>query len=74
MRMKEPMRTTALIFKTGKMVITGAKSEEDSKNAAKHYAKAISKVGNQVRLSDFLVQNMVGSCAVNFNIQLEKLH
>ena len=46
MRMKEPMRTTALIFKTGKMVITGAKSEEDSKNAAKHYAKAIYKVGN----------------------------
>lgn len=28
MRMKEPMRTTALIFKTGKMVITGAKSED----------------------------------------------
>ena len=27
MRMKEPVRTTALIFKTGKMVITGAKSE-----------------------------------------------
>jgi transcription initiation factor TFIID TATA-box-binding protein len=25
--MKEPTRTTALIFKTGKMVITGAKSE-----------------------------------------------
>jgi transcription initiation factor TFIID TATA-box-binding protein len=28
MRMKEPTRTTALIFKTGKMVITGAKSEQ----------------------------------------------
>ena len=35
MRMKNPTRTTALIFKTGKMVITGAKSEEDSLNAAK---------------------------------------
>lgn len=69
MRMKEPMRTTALIFKTGKMVITGAKSEEDSKNAAKHYAKAISKVGfNKVNLSDFTIQNMVGSCSVDFNI------
>ena len=45
MRMKEPHRTTALIFKTGKMVITGAKSEEDSKNAAKQYEKAIKKVG-----------------------------
>jgi TATA-box binding protein (TBP) (component of TFIID and TFIIIB) len=39
--MKEPTRTTALIFKTGKMVITGAKSEILSKEAAKAYAKAI---------------------------------
>ena len=50
MRMKEPQRTTALIFKTGKMVITGAKSEQSSKDAAKHYANAIKKVGNQVNL------------------------
>jgi transcription initiation factor TFIID TATA-box-binding protein len=44
MRMKDPQRTTALIFKTGKMVITGAKSEQQSEDAAKHYAKAIEKV------------------------------
>lgn len=35
MRLKEPTRTTALIFKNGKMVITGAKSEMDSEQAAK---------------------------------------
>ena len=68
MRMKEPTRTTALIFKTGKMVITGAISEQLSLDAAKHYAKAIAKVGNNVKLSDFEVQNMVGSCSVNFKI------
>ena len=73
MRMKEPTRTTALIFKTGKMVITGAKSEQHSKDAAKCYAKAIQKVGNpNIRLADFKVQNMVGSCSVGFRIQLEK--
>ena len=44
MRMKEPTRTTALIFATGKMVITVAKSESLSNEAAKQYAKAISKV------------------------------
>jgi TATA-box binding protein (TBP) (component of TFIID and TFIIIB) len=32
------------------MVITGAKSEQSSKDAAKHYANAIKKVGNQVNL------------------------
>lgn len=74
MRMKEPTRTTALIFKTGKMVITGAKSEQNSKDAAKHYAKAIQKVGNStVKLTEFKVQNMVGSCSVDFKIQLESL-
>lgn len=30
MRFKDPTRTTALIFKNGKMVITGAKSEQQS--------------------------------------------
>jgi transcription initiation factor TFIID TATA-box-binding protein len=68
MRMKEPNRTTALIFKTGKMVITGAKSIEDSKNAAKLYEKAIKKVGFKVGLSNFEIQNMVGSCSVSFKI------
>ena len=68
MRMREPQRTTALIFKTGKMVITGAKSEQLSLDAARQYAKAIKNAGNQVKLSDFEVQNMVGSCSVNFKI------
>ena len=47
MRMKDPLRTTALIFKTGKMVITGAKSEQQSLDAAKHYAKAVEKVNEK---------------------------
>lgn len=37
------------------------------------YAKAIQKVGNNVKFSDFEIQNMVGSCSVNFKIQLERL-
>jgi transcription initiation factor TFIID TATA-box-binding protein len=54
--MKEPARTTALIFKTGKMVITGAKSETLSKEAAKAYAKAIQKVGYpNVKMTEFKV-------------------
>ncbi len=39
-RIREP-KTTALIFSSGKMVITGAKSEEMSQTAAKKYAKMI---------------------------------
>lgn len=41
-RIREP-KTTALIFQSGKMVCTGAKSEEESEKAAKDYAKMIRK-------------------------------
>ena len=73
MRMKVPNRTTALIFKTGKMVITGARSEEASQTAAKSYEKAIKRVGFAVKLKGFEIQNMVGSCSVDYHISLEKL-
>ena len=55
MRSKEPTRTTALIFKNGKMVITGAKSVDDSHNAAKHYAKAIKAAKYNTKLTDFKI-------------------
>jgi len=43
MRIREP-RTTALIFATGKIVITGAKSEQDAFQAAKIFEKTVYKV------------------------------
>lgn len=72
MRIKEP-KTTALIFHSGKMVCTGARSEEDSKKAARQYAKIIQKLGNQVKFTEFTIQNIVGSCDVKFPIRLEGL-
>lgn len=73
MRIRDP-KTTALIFASGKMVCTGAKSEEESENATKQYAKMIKKVGNSdVRVSDFIIQNIVGSHDVGFQIKLETL-
>lgn len=43
MRIREP-KTTALIFASGKMVVTGAKSEDDSKLASRKYARIIQKL------------------------------
>ena len=72
-RIREP-KTTALIFASGKMVCTGAKSEADSYTAALQYAKALKKIGNKdVKLSDFKIQNIVGSHDVGFHIKLETL-
>jgi len=72
MRIREP-RTTALIFSSGKMVCTGAKSEEDSKMAARKYARIVQKLGFPAKFKDFKIQNMVGSCDVRFPIRLEGL-
>ena len=73
MRIKEP-KTTALIFSSGKMVCTGAKSEEDSKKASRKYAKIIRSLGFPVEFKEFKVQNIVGSCDVKFQISLSKLN
>ncbi|XP_053720591.1 uncharacterized protein LOC128758557 [Synchiropus splendidus] len=72
MRIREP-RTTALIFSSGKMVCTGAKSEEQSRLAARKYARIIQKLGFPAKFMDFKIQNMVGSCDVKFPIRLEGL-
>uniref|UniRef100_A0A8C3QBK4 TATA-box binding protein n=1 Tax=Geospiza parvula TaxID=87175 RepID=A0A8C3QBK4_GEOPR len=70
MRIRQP-RTTALIFSSGKMVCTGAKSEEQSRLAARKYARVVQKLGFPAKFLDFKIQNMVGSCDVRFPIRLE---
>lgn len=72
MRIKEP-KTTALIFASGKIVCTGAKTEQQSKLAAKKYARIIQKLGFPAKFKNFQIQNIVGSCDVKFAIRLELL-
>jgi transcription initiation factor TFIID TATA-box-binding protein len=47
MRLRDP-KTTALIFASGKMVCTGAKSVLESNRAARKYAKIIQSLGFNV--------------------------
>ena len=72
MRLRDP-KTTALIFASGKMVCTGAKTEEASKTAARKYARIIQKLGNPVSFQNFSIQNIVGSVDVKFAIDLEQI-
>lgn len=44
MRIREP-KTTALIFRSGKVVVTGARSEAAALLAARKYARIIQKLG-----------------------------
>jgi hypothetical protein len=72
MRIREP-KTTALIFASGKMVVTGAKSEDDSRLAARKYARIVQKLGFDAQFKDFKIQNIVASCDVKFPVRLEGL-
>ncbi|KAL2272462.1 hypothetical protein FJTKL_06547 [Diaporthe vaccinii] len=72
MRIREP-KTTALIFASGKMVVTGSKSEDDSKLACRKYARIIQKLGFNTKFTEFKIQNIVGSCDIKFPIRLEGL-
>lgn len=70
MRIREP-RTTTLVFASGKLVITGAKSEDQARLAGRRHARAIQKCGFQTRFLDFKVQNFVGSASCGFYVRLE---
>lgn len=73
MRVREP-RSTALVFASGKMVVTGAKNEDDCKEAAGKYVAIIRKVGfAQAGFHDFKIQNITATLDVGFPIRLEGL-
>jgi transcription initiation factor TFIID TATA-box-binding protein len=70
-RIREPKPTTLLIFASGKMVCTGAKSEQEALDATKLYAKRIRKVSGilisrETEDLEFKIQNIVGSHYVGF--------
>ena len=67
-------KTTALIFASGKMVVTGAKSEDDSHLAARKFARLIQKLGFDAQFKDFAIQNVTASGDVKFPIWLEGLY
>ncbi|KAL7718002.1 TATA-box-binding protein [Entamoeba marina] len=73
MRISSP-KSTATIFKNGKINCAGCRSINDSKIACKKFAKIIKKLGYQVRFTNFRVTNIVAVFNVNFKISLAKLY
>ncbi|XP_011344145.1 TATA-box-binding protein isoform X2 [Ooceraea biroi] len=73
MRIQNP-RATALIFRSGKLVCTGARSVDDSRLAAKKFARIIQKLGFSAKFIDFKIQNIVATCDLKFPIRLESLN
>ncbi|KAH7823862.1 Transcription initiation factor TFIID TATA-box binding protein [Monocercomonoides exilis] len=75
-RLRDP-KATVLIFESGKMVCTGAKSEELARLACRRTAKTIHKIpeheGIHITFQNFKIENLVASCDVRFPIRLEAL-
>lgn len=71
-RMNNP-KTTALMFKSGNMVCAGAKSEQESKLAVRKYCLILTKLGYNISKITYRLQNMVASCSLGFQINIDKL-
>nr|XP_026489512.1 TATA-box-binding protein-like [Vanessa tameamea] len=72
MKILEP-RATALVFRSGKIVCTGAKNEHDSYLAARKFARIIQKLGFQAKFLNFKVQNFIATADLRFPVRLEAL-
>ena len=71
-RIKSP-KTATLIFTSGKMVCTGAKSEQMSRNAVKTVVTKLRKGGIKVKKdAEVTIQNIVASINLGGKIHLEQ--
>jgi len=74
MRIRDP-KSTALVFRSGKLVVTGTKSEEEARHAARKFGRVIMKVGfPEARFREFKVENLVSTFTVPFPIHLERMY
>ncbi|GLD92916.1 hypothetical protein PINS_up001495 [Pythium insidiosum] len=72
MRLRDP-KTTALIFGSGKIVITGGTNEDSCRLAARKFTRVLQKLNFPAKFTEFKVRNVMGTCDVRFPIRLEGL-
>jgi len=73
LRLKRP-KTATLIFSTGKMVCTGAKSGKESLSAVLKVVKELKKTGIIILSKpSFKVENIVASASLGGKVDLEKM-
>ncbi|EGZ26277.1 hypothetical protein PHYSODRAFT_484921 [Phytophthora sojae] len=73
MKLHNP-KATAMLFANGKLVCTGAETEEAIKNVARRFTQVIQKMDFPgVNLIDFKIQNVVGTCDLGFRVLVEAI-
>lgn len=71
MKMRNPY-TTASIWSSGKIICTGATSEDSSKKAARRYARVMQKLGFKAKFANFKIINVLGTCTMPFGIKISQ--
>ena len=71
-RIKEP-ESSALIFKSGKMICYGTKNEQDAKKSAKIFALIIKRLGFDVKFKNYKIMNKAGTYNKINHIELNEL-
>ncbi|MCP3686255.1 MAG: TATA-box-binding protein [bacterium] len=72
-RIKEP-KTSALIFSSGKVVCTGARSMEKVEESIKKIIKSLEKIGIKITIKpEIKIQNIVASGTVGMDLNLNTL-
>jgi transcription initiation factor TFIID TATA-box-binding protein len=72
-RIKEP-KTSALIFSSGKIVCTGARSMDKVEESIKKIIKSLEKIGIKITIKpEIKIQNMVASGSVGMDLNLNTL-
>lgn len=72
-RIKEP-KTSALIFSSGKIVCTGARTLDEVSASIREIIKSLEKINVKIKEEpDFTVQNVVASGSVGFALNLNAL-
>ena len=72
-RIKEP-KTSALIFSSGKIVLTGARTMEDVESSIEKIIKSLKKINIDIKIKPKVtVQNIVASGAIGMDLNLNTL-
>jgi len=72
MRLKKPY-SSAMIFKSGRIVISGTKSEEASAAAANKFTRIFKNLGFPAKLLGYRIVNMSATCNLNFRVRVHLL-
>ncbi|KAK2724161.1 TATA box-binding protein-like 1 isoform X1 [Artemia franciscana] len=70
MKLRKP-NVTASIWSSGHVTVTGSTSNTEARIAARRVARLLQKMGYKVRMSNYRIVNVLGSCTMPWAIKIQ---